>query len=118
MSQTCPACLWISGDDTEFCERCSEPFDPARARAKELSGVAGGALRAVAVLFSVFVVGAMIARRLDAQFPALWEAAKGALRAGYVWLLGPNEVYKPYLAIMLAVTALTWFVLWLLARLR
>lgn len=118
MSQACPACLWISDDDTEFCERCGEPFDSARARAKEMSSAAGSVLRVAAVLFSAFVVGAVIARRLDAQFPAWWSAAKSALRAGYVWLLGPNEVYKPYLVIMLVVTVLTWLVLWLLARMK
>ena len=116
MSQTCRSCLWISDDDTEFCERCGEPFDSARARAKEMSGMAGGVFRAAAVLFSAFVVGAVVIRRLDVQFPALWGAVKSALRSAYVWLLGPGEVYKPYLAIMLAVTAITWFVLWLLAR--
>jgi len=115
MSQTCSACLWISDDDVEFCERCGEPFDPARARAKEKSAAAGGVFRGAAVLFSAFVVVAVVIRRLDVQFPKLWGAAKGALHVGYVWLLGPDEVYKPYLAIMLAVTAITWFVLWLLA---
>ncbi len=78
--------------------------------------MAGGMFRAAAVLFSAFVVGAVVIRRLDVQFPALWGAVKSALRSAYVWLLGPGEVYKPYLAIMLAVTAITWFVLWLLAR--
>ncbi len=115
MPQTCHTCLWISDDDMEFCERCGEPFDPARARAKEKSAAANGVFRSAAVLFSAFVVVAVVIRRLDVQVPELWAATKGALHVGYVWLLGPDEVYKPYLAIMLAVTAITWFVLWLLA---
>ena len=117
MSQTCPACLWLSADDAEFCERCGEPFRAAHAP-RLPPDTALGTARVIAVLFGLAVVGVVVARRFGDRFPGLWEGVKAALRAGYVWLLGPNEIFKPYLIIMLVVTMVTWVVLWLLARLR
>lgn len=118
MARTCRSCLWISGDDAEACERCGQPFDAARgAGAGQSWGTARRAARTAAAVIALGVLATVIVNRLGFGFPQLWQNVTAGLAAGYVWLLGPNEIYKPYLLSVVIVTILVWVVLWLLAKL-
>ncbi|MBM4424060.1 MAG: hypothetical protein FJ030_11815 [Chloroflexi bacterium] len=116
MPQTCPACLWISSDDVAECERCGQPFD-SKLKPQNSAGAVGAGLKIIVAVFAFAIIGAVIVQRAGDRFPELWAGVKGALRGFYIWLLGPNEIYKPYLVTALVITLITWAVLWLLARL-
>lgn len=117
MSQTCPSCLWISSDDAEACERCGEPFSGQR-EVKLPAGAIGTAAKSIVALFVLVVVAAVLLQRSGDRFAEVWAWVRSGLQVFWVWLLGPDEMYKPYLVAALAVTAVVWVVLWLLARLR
>jgi len=117
MPQPCHACLWISSDEAEECERCGESFSGRRAPVLP-AGAISTAVKTIVAVFALGIAAAIAARRLGSRFPDVWEAVKTGAQAFYAWLLGPNEFFKPYLFIMLGVTALVWVVLWLLARIN
>lgn len=108
----------MSDDEAEVCERCGEPFDVADYQARQLKGTLSASLKIVVGGLASAVVIMVGAQRLNDRFPHLWQSAKDILAAIYGWLLGPNEMFKPYIVSVLVVTTLTWVVLWLLARFR
>lgn len=116
MSQTCPACLWISDDTAEECDRCGAPFkpQPATLRPQAIFGI-GQFILAVIV---VAILGAIIAQRFGIQPASLPGAIKAAFQAIYTWLLGPNEYFKPYLVGMIVASLFVWILLWIAARAR
>jgi hypothetical protein len=107
--------LWISSDEAEECERCGEPFG-GRPAGLPLAAAAGSAIKAVAALFVVGVLGGIVVQRFGVRFPDAWAGVNRWWPMFYAWLMGPDEIYKPYLIIMLVMSLLFWLVLWLLAR--
>ncbi|MEK9162321.1 MAG: hypothetical protein AAB261_03380 [Chloroflexota bacterium] len=117
MSQTCPACLWISDDDAEECDRCGAPFKPQPAaviRPRAIFGIGQSILAVIAIA----ILGAIIAQRFGIQPASLPSAIKAALQAVYTWLLGPNEYFKPYLVGMIVASLFVWLLLWIAAKMR
>ena len=117
MPQTCPACLWISSDAAEECERCGEPFSGKR-QPEPLASTLGTIFKTLVGLLALSVLVTIAIQRFGRRVPVNWETLKTALTAFYTWLLGPNEIFKPYLVTVLVITLITWVVLWLLARLQ
>ena len=117
MPQTCPACLWISSDAAEECERCGELFSGQR-RPELPAAALGTIFKTLIGLLALSVILTIASQRFGNRFPVNWETLKSALTTFYTWLLGPDEIFKPYLMTALAITLITWGVLWLLARLR
>jgi hypothetical protein len=117
MPQTCPACLWISSDEAEECERCGEPFSGRRASSGP-AGALGNTIKIGVALFGLGVIAAVGVQRLGDRFPALLAGLKSGAQTSYTWLMGPNEIYKPYLITVLVISVLVWLVLWLLAKLN
>ncbi len=120
MPQTCPSCLWISSDDVEECERCGERFDgkPSASLTASATSAIGDWVRAIIGLFALGLLAYLLYQRFGGNASGLGDTLKTAAANFYTWLLGPNEIFKPYLIIMVVVTIITWVVLWLLARFR
>lgn len=116
MSQTCPACLWISDDDAEECDRCGAPFkpQPATLQPQAIFGIG----QSIVAVIAVIALGAIIAQRFGIQIASLPNTIKATLQAVYIWLLGPNEYFKPYLIGMIVASLFVWILLWIAARAR
>lgn len=116
MSQTCPACLWISDDDAEDCDRCGAPFkpQPTIVRPRAIFGIGQSILAVIAVS----VLGTIVAQRFGIQPASLPSAIKSTLQTVYIWLLGPNEYFKPYLVGMIVASLFVWILLWIAAKMR
>lgn len=117
MPQACPSCLWISSDEAEVCEHCGERFDGRPVPVVTASAI-GGWVRVIVGLFALGLLAYLLYRRFGGDTSGLGESLKAAAVNFYTWLLGPNEIFKPYLIIIAVVTMIVWVVLWLLARLR
>jgi len=117
MSQTCPACLWISDDDAEECDRCGAPFKPQPATLVKPHTI-WGIGQSILAIIAVAILGAILAQRFGIQPASLPNTIKTALQAVYTWLLGPNEYFKPYLIGMIVASIFVWLLLWIAARMR
>lgn len=120
MPQACPACLWISSDEAEVCERCGERFDgkPVSSIDTNVTSAIGGWVRAIVGLFALGLLAYLLYQRFGGDTSGLGGTLKTMVVSFYTWLLGPNEIFKPYLIIIVVVTMITWVVLWLLAKFR
>lgn len=116
MSQTCPACLWISDDDAEECDRCGAPFkpQPITIRPRAILGIG----QPILAIIAVSILGAIIAQRFGIPLTSLPSTIKTAFQAFYTWLLGPNEYFKPYLIGMIVASLFVWILLWIAAKMR
>jgi hypothetical protein len=117
MPQTCPSCLWISSDEAEECERCGESFT-GKLKSQVTPNAVGGVVTTGLGLLALIIVAVVAYQRLGDRVPNLQPTLKAAALGFYTWLLGPNEVFKPYLVIAMMVTLVVWIILWLLARFR
>lgn len=117
MSKTCEACLWISSDEAEVCERCGEPFD--RFQRQEINtGAIGSVITTVIGLGALAILGIVGYQQLSGRVPNLQVNLSVEATNFYHWLLGPNEVLKPFVILALALPAVVMVVLWVMARFR
>jgi hypothetical protein len=119
MSKSCPNCLWVSSNDAEVCERCGASFDDQSE--PEPTGMSlGDKVKTGIGVLALIILGIVIFQRLGLKPISFnWvDGARAGLQGAYLWLLGPNEVLKPFIIIMLALPLAILFVLWLLARLQ
>jgi len=119
MSKSCPNCLWVSSDEAEVCERCGAPFEEETDAPTTGMSVGDMVKTGIGVL-ALIILGIVGVQRLGLKPMSFnWvEGVRAGLQGAYVWLLGPNEVLKPFIIIMLALPLAILFVLWLLARLQ
>jgi hypothetical protein len=132
MAQYCSYCKWYSADGLTHCTTCGAPFaddleeEPEaeeEAEERPLLERIGWTLALVAGLAvgSTALYGRLAtprnAQAAGAAVSNAADAVKGAIGAFYTLLVGPNEEYKPYVIIALAVSAFVWLVLFILGRL-
>lgn len=117
MPQACPNCLWVSSDDAEDCERCGAPLDGTRKPEIAASGV-GSIIKTAIGLVGLGILATVVVQRLNVRIPNMGPQVKTAAQGFGVWLLGPNEVLKPFVILMLVAPLAILLVLWLLARLQ
>jgi hypothetical protein len=117
MPQACPNCLWVSSDDAEDCERCGAPLDGTLKPQITANGV-GNIVKTVIGLVGLGILATVAVQRLNIHIPNLGPQLKAAAQGFGVWLLGPNEVLKPFIILMLVAPLAILLVLWILARLQ
>ena len=115
MPQTCPSCLWISSDEAEDCERCGESFT-GKLKSQVTPNAVGGAATTLVGLVALGILGVIVFQKYGDRFTGVRQGLVTVAQNFYVWLLGPNEIFKPYIVIALVVTLVVWVVLFLLAR--
>lgn len=115
MPQTCPACLWISSDAAEECERCGQPF-AGRLKPQASAGALGGLITTGLGLAALGVIGLVLFQRAAGRWPNWGNTLVAAAHGLYAWLLGPNETFKPVIVALLLISLFMWLVLWLIAR--
>jgi len=117
MPQTCPNCLWISSDEADECERCGQAFD-GKLKSQVTPNMIGGAVTTLIGVVALGVLGAIVVQRYGNRLTGVQQGLSTLAENFYVWLLGPNEIFKPYIIIALIVTVIVWIVLFILARIQ
>ena len=114
--QACPACLWISSDAADECERCGQPL-AGRIKPQASAGAGlGGLITTGLGLAALGVIGVVLFQRAAGRWPNWEDSLRAAAHGLYAWFLGPNEAYKPVIVALLLISLFMWLVLWLLAR--
>lgn len=115
MAKTCEACLWISSDEAEACERCGAPFDGSL-KPQVDTGALGNLVKTAIGLLAVGILGVVGYQQLSGRMPNLGPSLSAGATTFYHWLLGPNEVLKPFLIAALVLPLVVMIVLWVLGR--
>ncbi|MFQ5408715.1 MAG: hypothetical protein ACE5FI_09895 [Anaerolineales bacterium] len=122
MAQACSNCQWYSRDELRVCPHCGEPLPQREAPgAAESEPATAGVWAWVQFAIGVGVLGLfgwVAYNRYGAPAAGGVAAVVRGWRALWAWLLGPQEQYADFVAIVVLVSALFWFALWLYQRLN